>query len=303
MVFFRCTPAQSQCVAKGTFRTGPPKFANSVHAILKEEPMLLKTTVAISCLIVLPSIFFTLLAQEESTTASTESEWTFEKRAEYAKRNDDPSKWDMQMLQQDLEANNKNTWPTKAAISNYPSPVADYDWGYCSLGNLKVSIAGKRLKGKTIGYAAGKYREIEDKGCYYNRYFNILYLTDEVEMEAGASHIVSRNYPHYLSTGKQKTSMGEIDWVQMHRADGDNFAIVNQRYFDLHFGRTLIVIPHKDGSLRILQLDHCPASISIDQSAEEKMKQLEEFYQALRNDKKVVEALSDPDVIAQPAKK
>ena len=282
-------------------RTG--RVRNTQFLKRKQNQMLIKTTVAISCFIVLPSIFFTPHTQEESTTANTGNEWTLEKRAEYAKRNDDPSHWDMPMLQQDLEAKNSNTWPTNAAISDYPSPVADYDWGYCALGNLKVTIAGKRLKGKTIGYASGKYREIEDEGCYYNRYFNILYLTDKLETEAGASHIVSRNYPHYLSTGKQKTSMGEIDWVQMHRADGDNFAIVNQRYFDLHFGRTLLVIPHKDGSLRMLQLDHCPTSISRDQFAEETRKQLETFYLALKNDKRVVEALSDPNVIAQPAKK
>lgn len=43
--------------------------------------------------------------------------------------------------------------------------------------------------------------------------------------------------------------------MQMCLADGDNFAVVNQRYFDLEFGRTILVVPLKDGSLRISQLD------------------------------------------------
>lgn len=42
---------------------------------------------------------------------------------------------------------------------------------------------------------------------------------------------------------KAKTTQDEIDWVQMDMANGQNFAIINQRYFDLVFGQTIIVVP------------------------------------------------------------
>ena len=265
--------------------------------------MLVKSLFAVSCMIVLSTVFLTSQRQDEGSAARNDNEWTLEKRGEYARRNDDHSKWDMEMLKADLDTASKRTWPTQPAISDYPSPVADYDWGYCSLTRLEVAIGVRRLKGIAVGYASDKYRPIEDNGCYYNSYFNILFLTDQEAPEFDASQVVSRNYPHYLSTGKQKTTMGEIDWVQMHRADGDNFAIVNQRYFDLHFGRTLIVIPHKDGTIRILQTEHCLPSIRKRQTSEETKMQLEELYQEIRNNKKVVDALSDANVIDQPPMK
>ena len=47
----------------------------------------------------------------------------------------------------------------------------------------------------------------------------------------------------------------------MQMADGQNFAIVAQRYFDLTQGRTLLAAQQKDGSLRFLQLDLSPGEI------------------------------------------
>jgi len=38
-------------------------------------------------------------------------------------------------------------------------------------------------------------------------------------------------------------------------ADGQNFVIINQRFYDLKFGKTILVAPLEDGSLRILQID------------------------------------------------
>lgn len=102
-----------------------------------------------------------------------------------------------------------------------------------------------------------------------------------------------------MSSGKQKTSLGEIDWIQMNRAEGDNFAIISQRYFDLEFGKTIVVIPHKDGSLRFLQLKHTIVSFpgAFNEEWDEK---LNKFYEELKKDKELLDYINHPNVIEQP---
>jgi hypothetical protein len=102
------------------------------------------------------------------------------------------------------------------------------------------------------------------KDAYYHSFFTLLLITDWPQSANRTGHIVSRNYPHYLCTGKFKTSTGDLDWVQMQMADGQNFAIVAQRYFDLTQGRTLLAAQQKDGSLRFLQVDLSPGEIMGD---------------------------------------
>jgi len=219
-----------------------------------------------------------LLAQEK---------WTYEDRAQYAKDRLDATKWDLGLLKDDIEDEKyfkkEINLPTKSAISSYPSPVPVYDWGYSALYRLNLEIEGKLLKGNSVSNAADKYRVLEASNDYFITKFNILILTDLLDDEQSSNTIISRNYPHYMSTGKQKTTQGEIDWVQMDMADGSNFAIINQRYFDLEFGRTIIVIPQKDCSLRFLQLETSIESFAKSPTNEEIEMTLEKFYEQLRS--------------------
>jgi hypothetical protein len=223
--------------------------------------------------------------------------WTMKDREVYAHRNDDSTKWDLETLQNDLEVRKNVSWPTKPAISDFPSPVAKYDWGYAAILNLSLEIDDKHITGHSVGYYKDKYNKHlfkDDKDSYLIR-FNILILTDLPQPEMRAAQVVSRNYPHYLSTGKQKTSLGEVDWVQMTLANEENFAIVNQRYFDLAYGKTILVAPQKDGSLRILQLQDSPNTIAgIDEGSQKK---INDFIQKLRGDKKVVDFFSNTNTI------
>ena len=190
--------------------------------------------------------------------------WTEKDKAHYAANRADSSTWNMEMFIEDLESFIQKDWPTEPAISNYPSPVPKYDWGYGYLGNMEINIDGKRIEGNSIGFAKDKYRNhlLYDSTDYYINYFNIFIWTDIIKDEAGANTISSRNYPHYFSSGKQKTSFGEVDWMHMNLADGQNFVVVNQRYYDLTFGKTILVKALKDGSLRILQIDDEIGSLS-----------------------------------------
>ncbi|MEO0734402.1 MAG: hypothetical protein AAFZ52_16315 [Bacteroidota bacterium] len=194
------------------------------------------------------------------SSLAAQKTWTAADRAAYAHRNDNPTSWDSTMLHEDLEWHREPpTWPTEAAITEIPSPVADYDWGYCALRGVELTVGEQTVVGYNVAYAKGDYRP-QEKG-YYDSYFTILVLTDWPQVTNRVAHIVSRNYPHYLSTGKFRTSTGDLDWVQMNLAGGENFAIVSQRYFDLREGRTLLVAQQKDGSLRFRQLDRSPGIV------------------------------------------
>jgi len=243
-----------------------------------------------------------LLFVWNTSAQNTAKEWTYEDKKNYATRNADSTTLNMKMLKNDLST--KNTWPTKPAISNYPSPVKKYDWGYCMLGNLTLEMEGKTLYGKSIANAKDAFRVLKDTSDFYKVAFNILYLTDIDDVDKGsAAHVASRNYPHYFSSGTQKTTQGEIDWVQMDLADSSNFAIINQRYFDLQFGQTIVVVPQKDGSLRFLQLDIAMDSFSRSPFDETGKKKNEAFYAKLRAHKALADLLNHKNTIEQPSKK
>lgn len=253
-------------------------------------------------LLALQLVIFTVISQN----LWAQEKWTYEDRKQYAKSRLDSSKWDLELLKNDVEDKQYDkkeiNWPTKPAISSYPSPVPEYDWGFCALYNLKVEIGGKVLKGKSISNAADKYRVLAESNDYFITKFTILILTDLLEDRASMNTVISRNYPHYMSTGKQKTTQGEIDWVQMDMADGQNFAIINQRYFDLAFGQTIIIVPQKDGSLRFLQLEASIQSFAKRPSNEEIEMTLEKFYEELRHIEELADLLNNEQTILQTEK-
>ncbi len=226
--------------------------------------------------------------------------WTLEDGRAYAHRNYDPSKWNPDRLKGDLEAVRENKHPIKPALSDYPSPVADYDWGYGMIGKLETRIGERTLKGTTVGYAIDSKYHPEPaavKGDYFATRFNLLILTDHLANDGTANHIVSRNYPHYLATGSQLTSQGRIDWVQLTMADGRNLAIISQRVFDLEFGKTIVVIPHDDGSLRFLQLEESPVAFPANPFEEVGNARFEKYYNELNQNTRLLELLKEPGVL------
>ncbi len=182
--------------------------------------------------------------------------WTKEKQDAYAERNVDSTKWNMKMLKVDADMNESYTWPTKPAISNLPSPVAKYRSPGGTLRNIRLSIKNKAIQGYSIGWAKGDFNEhlFKEGQDPVRIYFNILVLMDDPDEKLRAGHISSRNHPHYFASGTQKTKIGKVDWAQMALADDSNYAIISQRIFDLNYGRTILVAPQEDGTLRFLQM-------------------------------------------------
>ena len=265
----------------------------------------MKKTLILLCLTVLFTNCHNNEKKEQKINQAFDSLWAYSDRKAYSLRNVDSTNWDMEMLLADIESNKKYSWPTKPAISSFPSPVAKYgskigDTGVGTfLGGLELEIEGKLLRGVVVGYQRDKYRKVIDPNDLYGIKFNLLWVVEDLSYENGSNTVVSRNYPHYLSTGKQKTKLGNIDWIQMTLADGSNFAIINQRYFDLEFGKTIIIIPIKDGSLRFYQTNESISSLGKDFDEEIFSKKTKPFYDKLKSNKDLIQSLKNNNIIEQ----
>lgn len=223
--------------------------------------------------------------------------WTKKDAARYAQQHNDSTTWNLKMLADDLEWA-KEIDSSRVGIASFPSPVPHYDWGYVSSQTLKLSVPPKRIVGYSLAYAHDAYRPRlpQDSSAYYFTAANLFFLTDAPKEETASCTIVSRNAPHYLATGLTPSSIGDIEWVQMHLADGNSFVIIAQRYFDLRQGETIIVAPRQDGSLRFLQLKASPGSVlSGGFSNPINEARREQFQATLSNDERVKEFLLAKD--------
>lgn len=281
---------------------------NKKHSLFiktTENISIMKKVLLLYCLTVLFTNCHEKEKEEQKINQKSDSLWTYSDRQEYSLRNIDSTNWDMELLMVDIEGNKRYSWPTKPAISGFPSPVAKYGTKIGQsgvgtfLGGLEFEMEGKLLRGTIVGYQRDKYREVADPNDLYAIKFNLLWVVEDLGYENGAKTVVSRNYPHYLSTGKQKTRIGNIDWVQMTLADGSNFAIINQRYFDLEFGKTIIITPLKDGSLRFHQSNASISSLGDDFDDEIFNEKAKLFYEKLKSDKVLAQLLKNKNIIEQ----
>ena len=61
------------------------------------------------------------------------------------------------------------------------------------------------------------------------------------------------NHPDYLGQGFVKTKDNRIDYLAFQTPENNCYAIVNARIFDLKYGKTILIAPQKDKTLRFLQ--------------------------------------------------
>ncbi len=231
--------------------------------------------------------------------AQAPAPWTDADAARYARERMDSSLWDMPRLVDDLSFS-FDSLEVAPPLVNLASPVPEYDWGFVSSRLTKLELTGKRIDGITYAYAYDAYRPApaDDTLAYYRTYFTIYVLADSAHQDQRMSTVISRNYPHYLATGKQVTSIGEVSYVQLSLAGGENLAVVSRQYFDLRQGRTLLVAPLEDGSLRFLQLRVSPESLRTGEASEPyNAAVIEAFEQRLLADPEVVKFFTQPGIL------
>ncbi len=193
--------------------------------------------------------------------------WTLEKETQFLKDRNDSAKWDWDMFKGDLEA--RSLFQTDVPVEVGVFPCSNYDLiGKGSFGGIGMFGSNgdgdeHKIGEKTILYNSF-YVKVSDAargfvGIKEDRvFFQIIVLTDFVDT-LNYSHLqkqlVSRNHPDYIGEGFFKTQNNKIDYVAFITANQNSYAIVNMRMFDLTKGRTILIAPQKDGSLRSMQID------------------------------------------------
>ena len=199
-----------------------------------------------------------------SATPRSTSPFPAELRARALADRDDPTHWDMERLQKDIASSASPIPFTFGAF-----PVANYDRlgdgsfrGVASsvqpgIQGLFGRVADKKVLAASFAVNPNDWNADlvgEDERFHF---FRILVLTDFVDSEA-FSHlgmrVVSRNHPDVIGQGFFRTTQQRVDYCAFQTVEGDAYAIVNLRLFDLRHGRTILIAPQTDGSLRSKQL-------------------------------------------------
>lgn len=190
------------------------------------------------CLVILP-----LFGQDQ--------EWTLEEAQAHHARQFDSTQWDQKLLEMDIKG---DPFTIHLAMEEACFPVASYSGAAGAIDYL-FNFGDKQLKGGAFSIGRNKYNESTfQEGDQHQVFFNILVLTDRVDDEE-YNLVLSRNHPHYVGQGKVLTQNRPVEYICFSTADDHSYAIINSRLFDARLGKTILVAPQKDGSLRFLQFD------------------------------------------------
>ncbi len=210
----------------------------------------------------------------------------------------DSTTWDMEMFKRDLNGlPEKESGPFTAGIFPEPKYNLIGKESFDGVGSFGITGSGKN------------YKKIKDKKILYNSFyvkenslnrkrlegkpdeifFQILVLTDSIDVK-GFTHmgnqITSRNHPDYMGQGYYYTKNNRIDYSAFITIHRNSFAIVNSRLFNLEYGKTILIAPQKDGSLRSLQLNSPKMSSSeVDDYTDELLasKLVTDFFTSNKN--------------------
>ena len=197
----------------------------------------------------------------------------------------DPIKWDSVMAKNQIsEREDSKTWDSIMFASDIRNMVNISDLPMIS-GVFPVPhydrVGKNSFKGVgNFGYPGGDGAEIKvnDKSILYNSsfagtnflnaqftsgkknevFFHIILLTDTVDTtnySHTGSEIISRNHPNYIGQGFYRTKSQKIEYMAFQTADRRSYAIVNMRLFDLTLGKTILIAPQADATLRSMQID------------------------------------------------
>ncbi len=220
-------------------------------------------------------------------------------RALAVEKRQDSSSWDTEMFKADLSVtNNRSTGPFTFGVF----PVPRYDiigkGTFAGLGNFGYNGSGtyfKTINDKTILYNSffvkkNRLNENRLQKRSDEIFFQILVLTDTIDsvnFSHVGSEIISRNHPDYVGQGFYKTKNNKIDYVAFTTPEHESYAIVNTRLFNLSSGKTVLIAPQKDGSLRSMQIE------SPQLSSEE----INQFTDKLLKEERVMKFFTKPDNI------
>tara|TARA_R110001592_G_scaffold76099_4_gene229969 strand:- start:839 stop:1588 length:750 start_codon:yes stop_codon:yes gene_type:complete len=186
--------------------------------------------------------------------------WNLEKREQFLENRNDSTTWDSEMLKNDTQF---------IGVADFGPfefgafPVSDYNIigkeSFKGLGTIseefKLGDQQILMNSFSVGNSElnkNKLKELKDAV-----FFHLIVLTDTIDTvnyNLNQRTPVSRNHPDYLGQGFIQTKNNRIDYVAFQTAENAAYAIINTRLFDLNFGKTILIAPQKDKSLRSFQI-------------------------------------------------
>ena len=142
-------------------------------------------------------------------------------------------------------------------------PVPDYALlgEFKGVGNYSTAFQPIKVRDKTIVYSSFTVNEspfYKTESGKDRVFFTLITVTDTIDLKTYSTHrlqVLSRNHPDYIGQGYIKTKGKPIDFMAFITPEGDDYAIVNMRLFNLNYGNIVIIAPQKDGTLRSIQLN------------------------------------------------
>lgn len=237
-----------------------------VHNITASK-LLLKSKKMKTILMLLLSLFI-ISCDKELTKNKVNDNFTFteSQREKYLQNREDSTTWDKNLFKFDLDdVNSEKSEPFTYGVF----PVPEYNLigkgTFIGLGNYAYTGSGeyvKNIKDKSILFNSFFVKKSElNKNRLKDKkdeiFFQIIVLTDTIDSTNFThfqSQIISRNHPDYIGQGIFRTKNNIIEYVAFLTAEQNSYAIVDTRLFDLKFGKTILIAPQKDKSLRTMQI-------------------------------------------------
>lgn len=223
--------------------------------------------------------------------SKNDSIWNKAKEKEHLLNRYDSTTWDKEQYLMDLEARSflASNQPFEVGVFPTPEYTLLGESSFGGVGTFGINGDGdeKRIQDKTIlyntfyvGSSAITQSFVGDKK--ERIFFHIVVLTDfidTIEYTHQQKLAFSRNHPDYMGEGQYKTKNNTIQYLAFLGANQDSYAIINMRLFNLKNGRTILIAPQKNGSIRSKQIDSPPLTAN----------EIDEYTTALLKKKEIVD--------------
>lgn len=193
---------------------------------------------------------------------------TAQERANHLQSINEPAGWDSTMLSEDLEYAEffDDVGPLRIGVfpvPNYELLSGDGFDGVFSTSSVfqPDTINNKQVVYQAFGSGNNRFQQPHLAGQDNQVFFTVITTTDTVDAvnyTTANSVALSRNHPDICGQGQIFRKNSRLDFVAFWTAEGQRFAIVNMRLFDLNQGDIILIAPQPNGSLRSWQLKSPP---------------------------------------------
>ena len=191
---------------------------------------------------------------------SNQNNWSESKRLEYLSNVQDSTTWDIEMFENDKNDEDLGDLGP-FVIGTFPVPKYDLlgKGSFTGVGTVgdKYPMKSKTLVMNSFFVRKNELNKSRLKERKDEIFFQIIISTDTIDnvnYNLAGNFILSRNHPDYLGQGFIKTKNNRIDYLAFQTPENNAYAIINTRIFDLNYGKTILIAPQKDKTLKSLQI-------------------------------------------------